>query len=96
MEKVSIIHWESLYYSAYPSYLSDLLCFFYRLGIPLVWCLTSCRTQPVYDTILKKLQKIAKRMQMEWKVQKCMMDFERAVTNSFNEAVSITEFFGFM
>ncbi len=67
--------------------------FLYRLAIPLVWCLTSCRTQPVYDTIWKKLQKIAKHMQMQWKVEKCMMDFERAVINSFHEAVSIIEFF---
>ncbi|CAF0810125.1 unnamed protein product [Didymodactylos carnosus] len=54
--------------------------------IPVVWCLTSCRTQSVYDAIWKKLQKIAKHMQMPWKVTKCMMDFERAVMNSFHEA----------
>ncbi|CAF3418260.1 unnamed protein product [Rotaria socialis] len=54
--------------------------------IPLLWCLTSCRTQSVYDAIYKRLKKIAKQMQMEWKMTQCMMDFERAVMNSFQEA----------
>ncbi|CAF3438922.1 unnamed protein product [Rotaria socialis] len=56
--------------------------------IPLLWCLTSCRTQSVYDAIYKRLKKIAKQMQMEWKMTQCMMDFERAVMNSFQEAFS--------
>jgi len=30
-------------------------------------------------------------MQMQWKMIQCMMDFERAVTNAFHEAVSVIE-----
>ncbi|CAF4471508.1 unnamed protein product, partial [Rotaria sp. Silwood2] len=54
--------------------------------IPLVWCLTSSKTQSVYHTIWKKLQKVAKHMQMEWKMAECLMDFERAMINSCLEA----------
>jgi hypothetical protein len=64
------------------------LSFPYCLAIPLLWCLTSCRTQSVYDAIWKKLKKIAKHMQIEWKMKQCMTDFERAMINSFQEAVS--------
>ena len=54
--------------------------------IPLVWCLTSSRTQLVYDAIWKKLKKIAKKMNKQWKMTRCMMDFERVVINSFRAA----------
>jgi hypothetical protein len=47
----------------------------------------------VYDAIWKKLQRLAKDMQMEWKMTRCMMDFERAVINSFEEAVSRIKLF---
>ena len=54
--------------------------------VPLVWCLTSSRTQSVYDGIWKKLKKIAKHMKKQWKMAMCMVDFERAVINSFKTA----------
>ncbi|CAF1334403.1 unnamed protein product [Rotaria magnacalcarata] len=54
--------------------------------IPLFWCLTSCRTQSLYAVIWKKLKKIAKHMKLTWKMTQCMMDFERAVINSFHDA----------
>jgi hypothetical protein len=81
----------NLLFQSFPNH--SISYVFYRLAIPLVWCLTSCRTQSVYDTIWKQLKKIAKRMDMQWKVKKCMMDFERAVINSFHEAVRIIKFF---
>jgi hypothetical protein len=43
--------------------------------------LTSSRTQSVYNAIWKRLKKIAKIMKMQWKMTKCMMNFERAVIN---------------
>ncbi|CAF1441249.1 unnamed protein product [Rotaria sordida] len=54
--------------------------------IPLVWCLTSSKAQSLYDVIWKKLQKVAKHMLIEWKMTECMMDFERAMINSCQEA----------
>jgi hypothetical protein len=35
-------------------------------------------------------------MNLEWKLTKCMMDFERAVMNSFHEAVSVIQFLPFV
>jgi hypothetical protein len=76
-------------------FLNDYSIFsaFCLLVIPLVWCLTSSKAQPVYDTIWKKLRKIAKNMQTDWKIEQFMMDFERAMINSSHEAVNIIQMF---
>jgi hypothetical protein len=47
----------------------------------------------VYDAILKKLKKIAKQMNMQWKVKKFMTDFERAIINAYDKAVSVIDLF---
>ena len=57
----------------------------------MVWCLTSSRSQLVYDVIWKQLKKSARCMNRQWKMSKCIVDFERAIINSLQSAYPDTD-----